>query len=151
MFNIEKNRENNFGQGKRNRLQRNIRKKINLIKHKINKSNTSEYNLYLLNKIIKLKEKVNFISLKPKQKNRLKEIRRLDLRLAEYLTKINSLDKSVNEENKNILKIKTKINKLIKRKNVLNNDYSAKSHTKKNASAIRMEFRKTTFSDDIII
>jgi len=151
MFNREKNRENNFGQGKRNRLQRNIIKKINLIRHKINKSNSSEYNSYLLNKIIKLQEKINFISLKPKQKNRLKEIRRLDLRISEYLTKINSLDKSVNEENKNILKIKNKINKLVKRKSVLNSNCSAKPHTKKNVSAIRMEFRKTRFLDDMII
>ena len=71
MHNIRKNSENNFSQIKRNKIQKNIQKKINIIKEKICKKNSMQHNTYLHNKITRLQEKINFISLKPKQKNRL--------------------------------------------------------------------------------
>jgi len=151
MHNIRKNSENNFSQIKRNKIQKNIQKKINIIKEKICKKNSMQHNVYLHNKITKLQEKINFISLKPKQKNRLKEIRRIELRIYDYTKKIKFLNKDITEENKIIIKLENKINKLKKRKDTLNSDYFEKTHKKRDALAIRMTFRRTRYLDNIII
>ena len=117
----KKDNTNNFNSIKRQRLQRKISQKINIIENKINLNNFSEDNLILLNKVKKLKKTLKLISMTPKEKNRYKEAKRIDLRIKEYKRELKLFDNHINFENIKILKIKSKISKLTKRQNILEN------------------------------
>jgi hypothetical protein len=146
----KKDNTNNFNSIKRQRLQRKISQKINIIENKINLNNFSEDNLILLNKVKKLKKTLKLISMTPKEKNRYKEVKRIDLRIKEYKRELELFDNHINFENIKILKIKSKISKLTKRQNILENHAYLKKNTRRIPALIRFNLRKTRITDDII-
>ena len=73
-----------YNEIKNKMLKNKILKKIENIQKKINQ-NYNVYNIEILkNKLYKLKTILKKISMKPKEKNRLKEIERINIRVREY-------------------------------------------------------------------
>ena len=116
MININKEKNNFYYENKKKKLRKKILEKINLIQNKIDQSSSFDIKVKLTNKLIKIKNIYNFILIKPKEKNRKKEIQNIDFRISRLEKDLQSLDNNISYDYKKIVKIKLKINKLKKRK-----------------------------------
>lgn len=139
-----------YNEIKNKKLKNKILKKIENIQKKINQ-NYNVYNIEILkNKLYKLKTILNKISMKPKEKNRLKEIERINIRVREYKKELFLLSKDVRAEYIESNKIYSKINKLEKRKRVLEKHIFSKKPVRKSPLLIRYYFRKHREVDEFI-
>jgi len=135
---------------KNKKLKNKILKKIESIQKKMNQ-NCNVYNIKILkNKLYKLKTILNKISMKPKEKNRLKEIERINIRVREYKKELFLLSKDVRVEYIESNKIYSKINKLEKRKRVLEKHIFSKKPVRKSPLLIRYYLRKHREVDEFI-
>ena len=139
-----------YNEIKNKKLKNKILKKIENIQKKMNQ-NCNVYNIKILkNKLYKLKTILNKISMKPKEKNRLKEIERINIRVREYKKELFLLSKDVRAEYIESNKIYSKINKLEKRKRVLEKHIFSKKPVRKSPSLIRYYLRKHREVDEFI-
>ena len=139
-----------YNEIKNKKLKNKILKKIENIQKKINQ-NYTVYNIEILkNKLYKLKTILNKISMKPKEKNRLKEIERINIRVREYKKELFLLSKDVRAEYIESNKIYSKINKLEKRKRVLEKHIFSKKPVRKSPLLIRYYLRKHREVDEFI-
>tara|TARA_B110000003_G_C16410820_1_gene442166 strand:+ start:55 stop:510 length:456 start_codon:yes stop_codon:yes gene_type:complete len=139
-----------YNEIKNKKLKNKILKKIENIQKKINQ-NYNVYNIEILkNKLYKLKTILNKISMKPKEKNRLKEIERINIRVREYKKELFLLSKDVRAEYIESNKIYSKINKLEKRKRVLEKHIFSKKPVRKSPLLIRYYLRKHREVDEFI-
>jgi len=130
------------------KIKRNLLKKIHFIKNKIN---PSEDNFIMINQINRLQEKLKIISMSPKEKNRYKEIKRINIRIKELEIEDKILNNSINSEHVKRLKINAKIHKLNKRKNILENQVFLRKKVRRAPSLIRFQYRRTVAIDNIIV
>ncbi|MBT3520204.1 MAG: hypothetical protein HN480_02990 [Gammaproteobacteria bacterium] len=139
-----------YNEIKNKKLKNKILKKIENIQKKINQ-NYNDYNIEILkNKLYKLKTILKKISMKPKEKNRLKEIERINIRVREYKKELFLLSKDVRSEYIESNKIYSKINKLEKRKRVLEKHIFSKKPVRKSPLLIRYYLRKHREVDEFI-
>ncbi|MBT6755004.1 MAG: hypothetical protein HOA86_03185 [Gammaproteobacteria bacterium] len=139
-----------YNEIKNKKLKNKILKKIENIQKKINQ-NYNVYNIEILkNKLYKLKTILKKISMKPKEKNRLKEIERINIRVREYKKELFLLSKDVRSEYIESNKIYSKINKLEKRKRVLEKHIFSKKPVRKSPLLIRYYLRKHREVDEFI-
>lgn len=139
-----------YNEIKNKKLKNKILKKIENIQKKMNQ-NCNVYNIKILkNKLYKLKTILNKISMKPKEKNRLKEIERINIRVREYKKELFLLSKDVRAEYIESNKIYSKINKLEKRKRVLEKHIFSKKPVRKSPLLIRYYLRKHREVDEFI-
>ena len=139
-----------YNEIKNKKLKNKILKKIESIQKKMNQ-NCNVYNIKILkNKLYKLKTILNKISMKPKEKNRLKEIERINIRVREYKKELFLLSKDVRVEYIESNKIYSKINKLEKRKRVLEKHIFSKKPVRKSPLLIRYYLRKHREVDEFI-
>ena len=129
------------------KIKHNILQKIHFIKNKIA---TSEDNLILVSQLNKLQEKLKIISMSPKEKNRYKEIKRINSRIKELQVEIMIFNNSIYSEHVNRLKINAKIHKLVKRQNILENQVYLRKNVRRAPSLIRFQSRRAMFIDSII-
>ena len=129
------------------KIKRNILKKIYFLKNKIN---TNQDNFIMINKINKLQEKLKIISMSPKEKNRYKEIKRVSSRIKELEVEMKIFNNSIYREHVQRLKIQAKIYKLIKRKNILDDQVYLRKNVRRLPSLIRFQSRRTVPIDSII-
>ena len=139
-----------YNEIKNKKLKNKILKKIENIQKKINQ-NYNVYNIEILkNKLYKLKTILKKISMKPKEKNRLKEIERINIRVREYKKELFLLSKDVRSEYIESNKIYSKINKLEKRKRVLEKQIFSKKPVRKSPLLIIYYLRKHREVDEFI-
>ena len=129
------------------KIKRNILQKIYFIKNKIN---TSEDNFTMTNQLNRLQEKLKIISMSPKEKNRYKEIIRINSRIKELEIEVKIFNNSIYSEHIKKLKLNAKIHKLIKRKNILENQVFLRKNIRRVPSLIRFQSRRTVPIDSII-
>ena len=129
------------------KIKHNILQKIYYLKNKIS---TSEDNLTLVSQLNKLQEKLKIISMSPKEKNRYKEIKRINSRIKELEVEIMTFNNSIYSEHVNRLKINAKIHKLVKRQNILENQVYLRKNVRRAPSLIRFQSRRAMFIDSII-
>ena len=129
------------------KIKHNILQKIHFIKNKIA---TSEDNLTLVSQLNKLQEKLKIISMSPKEKNRYKEIKRINSRIKELGVEIMTFNNSIYSEHVNRLKINAKIHKLVKRQNILENQVYLRKNVRRAPSLIRFQSRRAMFIGSII-
>ena len=132
---------------KAQKIKRNILQKIHFIKNKIN---TSEDNFTMIKQLSSLQEKLKIISMSPKEKNRYKEIKRINSRIQELVVEVKIFNNSIYSENIKKLKLNAKIHKLIKRKNILENQVFLRKNVRRIPSLIRFQSRSTVDIDSII-
>ena len=132
---------------KAQKIKRNILQKIHFIKNKIN---TSEDNFTMTNQLNRLQEKLKIISMSPKEKNRYKEIIRINSRIKELEIEVKIFNNSIYSEHIKKLKLNAKIHKLIKRKNILENQVFLRKNVRRVPSLIRFQSRRTVPIDSII-
>ena len=125
---------------KAQKIKRNILQKIHFIKNKIN---TSEDNFTMIKQLSSLQEKLKIISMSPKEKNRYKEIKRINSRIQELVVEVKIFNNSIYSENIKKLKLNAKIHKLIKRKNILENQVFLRKNVRRIPSLIRFQSRRT--------
>ena len=130
------------------KIKSNILQKIHYIKTKIN---PNEDNLTMINQINKLQAKLKIISMSPKEKNRYKEIKRINNRIKELEVEVKIFNNSIYSEHVKKLKINAKIHKLISRKNSLENEVFLRKNVRRAPSLIRFQSRKTVVIDNIIV
>ena len=130
------------------KIKHNILQKIHFIKNKIA---TSEDNLILVSQLNKLQEKLKIISMSPKEKNRYKEIKRINSRIKELEVEIMTFNNSIYSEHVNRLKINAKIHKLVKRQNILEDQVYLRKNVRRAPSLIRFQSRRAMFIDNIIV
>jgi len=150
MENLNKDNKIYYNSIKKDRLQKKIVSKIDLIQKKINKNISISAKLILQNKIEKLNRAYNLISTKPKDKNRYKETQRINSRVIEYKNEIKTLNSHILSENIKIKKIKIKIHKLMRRKEKLDNEIVYKKNKRRSPALIRYNLRKHMLIEDII-
>ena len=124
------------------KIKHNILQKIYYLKNKIS---TSEDNLTLVSQLNKLQEKLKIISMSPKEKNRYKEIKRINSRIKELEVEIVIFNNSIYSEHVKRLKINAKIHKLIKRKNILEDQIYLRKNVRRAPSLIRLQSRRAMF------
>ena len=129
------------------KIKHNILQKIYYLKNKIS---TSEDNLTLVSQLNKLQEKLKIISMSPKEKNRYKEIKRINSRIKELEVEIVIFNNSIYSEHVNRLKINAKIHKLVKRQNILEDQVYLRKNVRRAPSLIRFQSRRAMFIDSII-
>ena len=129
------------------KIKHNILLKIHFIKNKIA---TSEDNLTLVSQLNKLQEKLKIISMSPKEKNRYKEIKRINSRIKELQVEIIIFNNSIYSEHVKRLKINAKIHKLVKRKNILEDQVYLRKNVRRAPSLIRFQSRRAMFIGSII-
>ena len=132
---------------KAQKIKRNILQKIHFIKNKIN---TSEDNFTMIKQLSSLQEKLKIISMSPKEKNRYKEIKRINSRIQELVVEVKIFNNSIYSENIKKLKLNAKIHKLIKRKKILENQVFLRKNVRRIPSLIRFQSRRTVDIDSII-
>ena len=150
MENLNKDNKICYNSIKKDRLQKKIISKIDLIQKKINKNISISAKLVLQNKIEKLNRAYNLISKKPKDRNRYKETQIINARVIEYKNEIKTLDSFILSENIKIKKIKIKIHKLMRRKEKLDNEIVYKKNKRRSPALIRYNLRKHMLIEDII-
>ena len=150
MENSNKDNKIYYNSIKKDRLQKKIVSKIDLIQKKINKNISISAKLILQNKIEKLNRAYNLISTKPKDRNRYKETQRINSRVIEYKNEIKTLNSFILSENIKIKKIKIKIHKLMRRKEKLDNEIVYKKNKRRSPALIRYNLRKHMLIEDII-
>jgi len=150
MENLNKDNKICYNSIKKDRLQKKIISKIDLIQKKINKNISISAKLVLQNKIEKLNRAYNLISKKPKDRNRYKETQRINSRVIEYKNEIKTLNSFILSENIKIKKIKIKIHKLMRRKEKLDNEIVYKKNKRRSPALIRYNLRKHMLIEDII-
>ena len=150
MENSNKDNKIYYNSIKKDRLQKKIVSKIDLIQKKINKNISISAKLILQNKIEKLNRAYNLISTKPKDRNRYKETQRINSRVIEYKNEIKTLNSHILSENIKIKKIKIKIHKLMRRKEKLANEIVYKKNKRRSPALIRYNLRKHMLIEDII-
>ena len=150
MGNLNKDNKIYYNSIKKDRLQKKIISKIDLIQKKINKNISISAKLVLQNKIEKLTRAYNLISKKPKDRNRYKETQRINARVIEYKNEIKTLNSFILSENIKIKKIKIKIHKLMRRKEKLDNEIVYKKNKRRSPALIRYNLRKHMLIEDII-
>ena len=150
MGNLNKDNKIYYNSIKKDRLQKKIISKIDLIQKKINKNISISAKLVLQNKIEKLTRAYNLISKKPKDRNRYKETQIINDRVIEYKNEIKTLNSFILSENIKIKKIKIKIHKLMRRKEKLDNEIVYKKNKRRSPALIRYNLRKHMLIEDII-
>jgi len=150
MVNLNKDNKIYYNSIKKDRLQKKIISKIDLIQKKINKNISMSAKLVLQNKIEKLTRAYNLISKKPKDRNRYKETQIINARVIEYKNEIKTLNSTILSENIKIKKIKIKIHKLMRRKEKLDNEIVYKKNKRRSPALIRYNLRKHMLIEDII-
>jgi hypothetical protein len=150
MENLNKDNKIYYNSIKKDRLQKKIISKIDLIQKKINKNISISAKLVLQNKIEKLTRAYNLISKKPKDRNRYKETQIINARVIEYKNEIKTLNSFILSENIKIKKIKIKIHKLMRRKEKLDNEIVYKKNKRRSPALIRYNLRKHMLIEDII-
>ena len=150
MGNLNKDNKIYYNSIKKDRLQKKIVSKIDLIQKKINKNISISAKLVLQNKIEKLNRAYNLISKKPKDRNRYKETQIINARVIEYKNEIKTLNSFILSENIKIKKIKIKIHKLMRRKEKLDNEIVYKKNKRRSPALIRYNLRKHMLIEDII-
>ena len=135
---------------KNKKLKNKILKKMGEIQSKINQNYNINNNEVLRDKLNKLKIILNNISIKPKEKNRHKEIDRINLRVKEYKKEIALLSNDIQTEYVESVKIYSKISKLEKRKNTLETRIFSKKPVRNSPLLIRHYLRKHREVDKII-
>ena len=150
MENSNKDNKIYYNSIKKDRLQKKIVSKIDLIQKKINKNISISAKLVLQNKIEKLTRAYNLISKKPKDRNRYKETQIINARVIEYKNEIKTLNSFILSENIKIKKIKIKIHKLMRRKEKLDNEIVYKKNKRRSPALIRYNLRKHMLIEDII-
>jgi hypothetical protein len=150
MGNLNKDNKIYYNSIKKDRLQKKIISKIDLIQKKINKNISISAKLVLQNKIEKLTRAYNLISKKPKDRNRYKETQIINARVIEYKNEIKTLNSFILSENIKIKKIKIKIHKLMRRKEKLDNEIVYKKNKRRSPALIRYNLRKHMLIEDII-
>lgn len=150
MENLNKDNKICYNSIKKDRLQKKIISKIDLIQKKINKNISINAKLVLQNKIEKLTRAYNLISKKPKDRNRYKETQIINARVIEYKNEIKTLNSFILSENIKIKKIKIKIHKLMRRKEKLDNEIVYKKNKRRSPALIRYNLRKHMLIEDII-
>jgi hypothetical protein len=150
MENLNKDNKICYNSIKKDRLQKKIISKIDLIQKKINKNISMSAKLVLQNKIEKLTRAYNLISKKPKDRNRYKETQIINARVIEYKNEIKTLNSTILSENIKIKKIKIKIHKLMRRKEKLDNEIVYKKNKRRSPALIRYNLRKHMLIEDII-
>ena len=150
MENSNKDNKIYYNSIKKDRLQKKIISKIDLIQKKINKNISMSAKLVLQNKIEKLTRAYNLISKKPKDRNRYKETQIINARVIEYKNEIKTLNSFILSENIKIKKIKIKIHKLMRRKEKLDNEIVYKKNKRRSPALIRYNLRKHMLIEDII-
>jgi hypothetical protein len=150
MGNLNKDNKIYYNSIKKDRLQKKIISKIDLIQKKINKNISMSAKLVLQNKIEKLTRAYNLISKKPKDRNRYKETQIINARVIEYKNEIKTLNSFILSENIKIKKIKIKIHKLMRRKEKLDNEIVYKKNKRRSPALIRYNLRKHMLIEDII-
>ena len=150
MGNLNKDNKIYYNSIKKDRLQKKIISKIDLIQKKINKNISISAKLVLQNKIEKLNRAYNLISKKPKDRNRYKETQIINARVIEYKNEIKTLNSFILSENIKIKKIKIKIHKLMRRKEKLDNEIVYKKNKRRSPALIRYNLRKHMLIEDII-
>ena len=150
MENLNKDNKICYNSIKKDRLQKKIISKIDLIHKKINKNISISAKLVLQNKIEKLNRAYNLISKKPKDRNRYKETQIINARVIEYKNEIKTLNSTILSENIKIKKIKIKIHKLMRRKEKLDNEIVYKKNKRRSPALIRYNLRKHMLIEDII-
>ena len=150
MENLNKDNKICYNSIKKDRLQKKIISKIDLIQKKINKNISISAKLVLQNKIEKLTRAYNLISKKPKDRNRYKETQIINARVIEYKNEIKTLNSFILSENIKIKKIKIKIHKLMRRKEKLDNEIVYKKNKRRSPALIRYNLRKHMLIEDII-
>ena len=144
---IKKGKAGKYNNLKVQKIKRNILQKIYFIKNKIN---TSEDNFTMTNQLNRLQEKLKIISMSPKEKNRYKEIIRINSRIKELEIEVKIFNNSIYSEHIKKLKLNAKIHKLIKRKNILENQVFLRKNIRRVPSLIRFQSRRTVPIDSII-
>ena len=139
-----------YNEIKNKKLKNKILKKIRDIQKRINQNYNVNNIEILKNKLYKLKTILKKISMKPKEKNRLKEIERINIRVREYKKELFLLSKDVRSEYIESNKIYSKINKLEKRKRVLEKHIFSKKPVRKSPLLIRYYLRKHREVDEFI-
>ena len=150
MENLNKDNKIYYNSIKKDRLQKKIISKIDLIQKTINKNISISAKLVLQNKIEKLTRAYNLISKKPKDRNRYKETQIINARVIEYKNEIKTLNSFILSENIKIKKIKIKIHKLMRRKEKLDNEIVCKKNKRRSPALIRYNLRKHMLIEDII-
>jgi hypothetical protein len=150
MLNENDKKSITYNKMKNERLRNKILKKIINIQKKINEDYNLNNNIILKNKLSKLKNILNNISMTPKEKNRNKEIKRINFRVHEYEKELSLLNNHIQSEHIESVKILGKINKLIRRRNTLETHTFSKKPTRNSPSLIRYYLRKYREIDKII-
>ena len=86
----------------------------------------------------------------PKEKNRYKEIKRVNSRIKELEVEMKIFNNSIYREHVQRLKIQAKIYKLIKRKNILDDQVYLRKNVRRLPSLIRFQSRRAVPIDSII-
>ena len=130
------------------KIKHNILKKIHFLKNKIN---TSEDNFTLISQLNRLQEKLKIMSMSPKEKNRYKEIKRVDKRIKVLEVEMKIFNNSIYSEHMKKLKFNAKIHKLIKRKNILEDQVYLRKNVRRLPSLIRFKSRRSVVIDNITV
>ena len=130
------------------KIKHNILKKIHFLKNKIN---TSEDNFTLISQLNRLQEKLKIMSMSPKEKNRYKEIKRVDKRIKVLEVEMKIFNNSIYSEHMKKLKLNAKIHKLIKRKNILEDQVYLRKNVRRLPSLIRFKSRRSVVIDNITV
>ena len=139
-----------YNEIKNKKLKNTILKKIEDIQKKINQNYNVNNIKTLKKKLYKLKAILNNISMKPKEKNRLREVDRIKIRVREYKKELSLLSSNVQAEYIESNKIYSKINKLERRKRTLEKHIFSKKPVRKSPLLIRYYLRKHREVDKFI-
>ena len=130
------------------KIKHNILKKIHFLKNKIN---ASEDNFTMISQLNRLQEKLKIMSMSPKERNRYKEIKRVDKRIKVLEVEMKIFNNSIYSEHMKKLKLNAKIHKLIKRKNILEDQVYLRKNVRRLPSLIRFKSRRTVVIDNITV
>ena len=150
MLNAKNKKAITYNEIKNKKLQNKILKKIRDMQKRINQNYNVNNIEILKNKLYKLKTILKNISMKPKEKNRLKEIERINIRVGEYKKELSLLNSHIQSECIEINKFYNKINKLEKRKRALEKHIFSKKPVRKSPLLIRHYLRKHREVDEFI-
>ena len=130
------------------KIKHNILKKIHFLKNKIN---ASEDNFTMISQLNRLQEKLKIMSMSPKERNRYKEIKRVDKRIKVLEVEMKIFNNSIYSEHMKKLKLNAKIHKLIKRKNILEDQVYLRKNVRRLPSLIRFKSRRSVVIDNITV
>ena len=147
----KKEKYSSYKEIKNIKLKNKILKRIEIIQNRIKKDIDVSKNFILKDKLRKLKIVLNSMSMSAKERNRYKEIKRINLRIIAFKKELGFLDNHVNGDHNEIIRITRKIQKLISRRNVLEGSEFSKKIYRRAPSLIRYDLRKYRIIEETII